>query len=227
MLYQILARILGSIIRLLAWSIKHTYVNSETLEAAKKIHPQGGLIFAVWHQDCISGVLCQENVTSMNVMVSRSKDGDLAAYFCKIFGHTSVRGSSRKGNVDKGGQKALENLVISMKNGRVGAITIDGPKGPKYEVKKGVLKAARDSGVPIITGSPYCTNIWQLSSWDELKIPKFFSHITTCYGNPIIIPAETTDEELHVYQEMVKESLFDVQKKAREFYFSSRKNSGY
>ena len=141
------------------------------------------------------------------MIVSRSRDGDPVAFLCEHLGHVAVRGSSKKRGVDKGGREAKDEMIERLKAGSPGAITVDGPSGPVFEVKPGVIEMARRAAVPIV---PYVTipaRCWIFNSWDRFRLPKPFSKIHVYYGAPYLVPPETTFEDFARHQAEVGRQL--------------------
>lgn len=171
---------------------------------------RGGYIFAIWHQNLMAGILAQTGYRH-TVIISRSRDGDPVAYLCEKLGHHAVRGSSRKGHADKGGKEAKDEMIERLKAGSPGAVTVDGPSGPIYQPKPGIIEMARLAQVPII---PYATRpdrYWQLKSWDAFRLPKPFARIRVSYGAPIVVPASTTFDEFPSYQQKIRDALMDLE----------------
>ena len=107
-------------------------------------YPKEPCIFALWHaHQC--GLYSLEGKSKTNVMISRSKDGEIIARAAEIMGLKTVRGS-----ITRGGASATLELVNRIKKGDNGAITIVGPKGPNRVVKKGIIGITRMTGVPIV-----------------------------------------------------------------------------
>lgn len=79
------------------------------------------------------------------VLISRHRDGELIARVMDYFRLGTIRGSYRKGMVS-----SLREIVHDLKAGFDVAITPDGPKGPRYEVKQGIVELARLTGKAII-----------------------------------------------------------------------------
>ena len=74
------------------------------------------------------------------VMISASRDGELIARTMDYFGIDSVRGSSTRGG------RAAFREMLQLANQPVDlVITPDGPKGPRHQVKEGVVQLARIS----------------------------------------------------------------------------------
>lgn len=79
------------------------------------------------------------------VIISRHRDGEFIARVIRYFNLGSIRGSYRKGGIS-----TSREILRSLKEGYDIAITPDGPKGPRYVVKKGILEIAKLSGKPIL-----------------------------------------------------------------------------
>lgn len=93
-------------------------------------YPEEPCIFALWHaHQC--GLYSLKGRNKTNVMISRSKDGEIIARAAEIMGLKTVRGS-----ITRGGASATLELIDRIKAGDNGAITVDGPKGPNRVVKK-------------------------------------------------------------------------------------------
>jgi len=73
-------------------------------------------------------------------------------------------------------------------------MTPDGPRGPRYRVKPGIVLAAKLSGARIIPLTWAVSRFWQTSTWDKLIIPKPFSKIHFAFGEPLEISAESEKE---------------------------------
>ncbi|OPY70213.1 MAG: hypothetical protein A4E63_01726 [Syntrophorhabdus sp. PtaU1.Bin050] len=79
------------------------------------------------------------------VLISRHRDGELIARVMGYFRIGSIRGSYRKGTVS-----SLREIMTDLKNGFDVAITPDGPKGPRYQIKDGIVELARLTGKAIV-----------------------------------------------------------------------------
>jgi lysophospholipid acyltransferase (LPLAT)-like uncharacterized protein len=162
---------------------RYRVVNKEVVEKLKSTG-NGGYILSVWHQYVLSTTMGQNRFQHVCI-VSRSKDADPVAFTVKRYGHICVRGSSRKGNKDKGGKEAKETMIEHLSKGIPGAITVDGPKGPAREVKPGVVDMAKKSKSPILPYSCVPESFWEFKSWDRFRLPKPFSRLVVKFGEPI------------------------------------------
>lgn len=165
-----------------------------------------GYILAVWHENVFASILAQSGNPHV-VIVSRSSDGDIIADLCTSLGHMACRGSSRSGKRDKGGKEAKELMVDHLRSGLAGAVTVDGPRGPRHEVKPGIIDMARQTGLPIIPYAAFPSRCWIFNSWDRFRLPKPFARIDVHYGEPIRVPADTAFDDFSAYQQQVTEGL--------------------
>lgn len=198
MIKYLLLRLVHALVRLLARSYRFETVGPRP--------PVGGYVLAIWHQNLFSGILAQTGHPHV-VIVSRSRDGDPVAFLCQRLGHQVVRGSSKKRDKCKGGKEAKDEMIELLKGGLPGAVTVDGPLGPAFEVKPGIIEMARLSGVPIV---PYATTAdrrWSFNSWDAFRLPKPFARIKIRYGAPIQVPMATQFSEFETYQQRVARAL--------------------
>jgi lysophospholipid acyltransferase (LPLAT)-like uncharacterized protein len=95
------------------------------------------------------------------------------------------------------------------------ALTPDGPKGPRRQVKSGVVELARRSGMPIVPVAFAAARARTLRrSWDQFFIPAPGSPAAYVWGEPIRVPANTDRRELLKYQERLAEELDALTAKA-------------
>ena len=173
-------------------------------------------LFAMWHhqQCCIYGF---PNKGNTNVLVSRSKDGQVVASAIeRAFGFKTIRGSKGK----QGAVEATMQMIEALKNGESGAIMVDGPRGPLHVVKNGAIKIAKLSGVPIVPVVWYSPNfnLFKLPSWDRLEMPVLDVRLINLYGEPIYVPADGTDEDDERIRLQVENELMKLLERAPEEY---------
>lgn len=181
--------------------------NIELREKARSLGPHKSFIFALWHEQVISVMTGHAWTEPFLTLASRSKDGDYAAFISQKMGFVSVRGSSRRKSIDKGGKEALQEYISGVSKGISGGMTVDGPRGPRQKCKPGVVLVARDTGSPILPVVAVANRYWEFNSWDRFKIPKPFTKIVMLYGEPISIEAGASNERVDEICEKVTESL--------------------
>ncbi len=150
----------------------------------------GPCIYAHWHGDELI-LIRRYSFLGVAVMASLSKDGSLLSVGLEKLGYFVVRGSSSRGGI--GGLKALADAVRKGKNV---ALAVDGPRGPRYEVKGGVMKLAQLSGRPILplAASAESKVVFE-KSWNQSFFPYPFSRVVVTYGDFFYVPRSLTEEQ--------------------------------
>ena len=207
MIHKLLQYLVWIIVRNLVKSYKFKVIGLENIEKAKVLNPKRSYVFSVWHGQVLSGMSYHAWTEPFLTLSSRSKDGDYAAYVAQKMNFVAIRGSSRKKNKDKGGKEAMMQYIDGLKAGMSAGITVDGPKGPYHECKIGIVVIAAQSGAPILPMICLPNSYWQFNSWDKFKVPKPFTTINILFGEPMLIPAESTPEQLENYRASVTAAM--------------------
>ncbi len=114
-------------------------------------------------------------------MTSLSRDGNLQTAILSKFGYLCIRGSSTRGWLS-----ATRKIAENIKEGRDVAFAVDGPRGPVYQAKPGVIYLAQLTGsviIPISSSARYRKIIPR--SWDNYLLPFPFNRAVVICGNPI------------------------------------------
>ncbi|MCD4828019.1 MAG: lysophospholipid acyltransferase family protein [Candidatus Cloacimonetes bacterium] len=153
----------------------------------RQIEPRFGErhLFISWHRNIIPSAYARRG-EGIAVLISGSKDGQLAAGPVEALGYLPIRGSSTRG-----GGKAMRQIIRASRTRAINMIP-DGPKGPPCVVKDGVVWASYFTGLSIVPIAVEVDRTWRLNTWDRMLIPKPFARITLRYGEPI--PAPSKDE---------------------------------
>ena len=140
------------------------------------------------------------------VMISQSRDGERIARTVEQVGFRPVRGSS-----SRGGMRALLQAVRLLNGPVVCCHIVDGPRGPRGEVKPGLILMAQRSGAAIIAVLYGVDRKWVArKSWDRMQIPKPFGRVIARYLPPRDVPRELTPEaaealRIELEQELARE----------------------
>lgn len=147
----------------------------------------GRVIVAVWHQRFLPALAYVTKFRNFEplVMISQSKDGELAARLAERLGLVPVRGSSTRG-----GETALVAVLKALKKNPAVIHIVDGPQGPKGIVKPGLISMAQISGAVILPVFVSADRAWIMGSWDRFLVPKPFSKVTIEWGPPLFVPQE-------------------------------------
>lgn len=195
-----------ALIRLLHASCRYR-IHGEAHLPAVNDGRRGGFIMAFWHQNLVATILGESGRRNFCTMISRSRDGDIISYVVEHLGHRPARGSTAKRGRDKGGMEAHDALIADIRAGYPGAVTVDGPTGPLYKVKAGVVSVAEHAGVPVVPYFAVATRYWALPSWDRLRIPWPFSTIHVYYGEPVAILPNQPRAEYVQARRRIKDAL--------------------
>lgn len=166
----------GPAIRLLARSWRVRTVHEERwrpLYEARRPH-----VFLLWHEVLLP-LLWQHRGQGIAIVVSEAREGQYLTDLAASLGYGAVRGSSTRG-----GARALLGAVRELREGRSVAFTPDGPRGPRRELKPGVVAAAQRGGGVIVPLHAEADRAWRLHSWDRFLIPKPAARVTVTYGRP-------------------------------------------
>jgi lysophospholipid acyltransferase (LPLAT)-like uncharacterized protein len=159
------------------------------------------LVISFWHA-CIIPATYAYRKLGIRVMSSNSYDGEYMGRIIRRFGFVAVKGSSSRNAV-----RALLGLRRALKDGWSVAFSIDGPRGPRYQVKPGPVTLGRSTGAPLSTFHIAAEKAWVLHTWDHLIIPKPFSRVMLRMGKLIHIPHNATDADLDRYQSDLQSTL--------------------
>lgn len=150
-------------------------------------------------------------------MASRSKDGEIIARIMKLFGLQSARGSSRRG-----GKEALEEMIDVINRTQVpGGLVADAPRGPFGVAKIGIIKLAKETGLPLIPIMSWAKRKILFGSWDKTLLPLPFTKMVFFYEPPIFLPRDATNEQMEKIRSELTDQLNRMHREARE-YFSDR-----
>ena len=203
MLSAIAPYFLAPIYRLLArtWRIQELgpapvlaqHVNTQSLAPC---------VFAHWHGDelVLIGYYARRNLA---VLSSLSKDGSIMAKTLQLLGYQVFRGSS-----SRGGARGLIGLIKAVKEGSQAALAVDGPKGPIYEVKPGIVELAGRTGAPVIPVRTRCDRAWVFRrAWNKCYLPKPFARVVVEYSDSIKVPPVHSENALEENCFLIQQSL--------------------
>jgi len=171
-------------------------------------------LYAHWHGDEL--LLVGSAIgRRMVIMVSRSKDGELMRRLAQWLGFHVVRGSSTRGGA--GGLKGMIDAVIKEKYDA--SVAVDGPRGPIYKVKPGVLKLAQQTGCPIIPAASAASrrHIFK-KAWNRCYLPLPFSKCVVVYGEPIEVPSGITDAQFEALRLTVEGAMLSLKIEAEAYF---------
>ncbi len=194
--------LLRPLLRLLQASLRIQYVGDEDLRARWARGER--VVLSFWH----NRLLMLPIVTTgqpVCIMVSQHRDGELGTGLLNAWGVATVRGSATRGAV--GG---FLRLVDAFRHGNNLAVIPDGPRGPRYVAKPGVIHLAKAVEAPIYPMAYAADRVRQLRSWDRLIIPLPFAHVVVAVGAPLTVPVGASAEELTALRAELEHRLVEV-----------------
>lgn len=199
--FAIIARLGSWITKSLMATCRITVVNPEMEEKYLKSGKQ--LLMATWHRSSICGVAYLGKYNPA-IMASLSKDGEIVSRYERNLGCVPIRGSS-----SRGGMAAQRGMLRFMKDGGLVAANVaDGPQGPRYVAKAGMISLAQLTGVPLAPAMWSAHPSWVLKkSWDLSIIPKPFAKCIVIYGKEIKVPRRLTPEQVEAYRLELEQEL--------------------
>jgi lysophospholipid acyltransferase (LPLAT)-like uncharacterized protein len=142
-------------------------------------------IYALLHAHQLAALFVNDD-RRMAAMVSRSTDGDLLAPSLILRRVTPVRGSSRSRGRDKGGREAWKELAEHVRRGIPALFAVDGPRGPRNYVHRGVADLAFETDAPVLPVMVLPSRRWVLTrAWDRFQVPKPLCVIRLIFGSPL------------------------------------------
>jgi lysophospholipid acyltransferase (LPLAT)-like uncharacterized protein len=139
-------------------------------------------IYSFWHEGLLAPLATKPKI---RVLISQHTDGELIAQICERLGIGVFRGSTARG----GCQALLEMIRAAGSDTHLG-ITPDGPRGPRRELKSGVVMIASQSGLKVVPTGIGFVRAHRFQSWDRFALPLPFSTMVGVVGNPIFVPAD-------------------------------------
>lgn len=163
-------------------------------------------VFAALHAHQVAAMVSADPGTG--AMVSRSDDGQIIVPALRANGHVPVRGSS--GKADKGGATALKALIEYLGVGTPVILAVDGPRGPRGTVHKGIGVLARKSGAGVLPVLVITNRRFILKkAWDRLQIPLPFGTIDAYFVEPLY---QRKGEKLEGFAQRIEEQLADLER---------------
>lgn len=204
--FSLVSRLSAGAISLLGGTLTIRMIGEEYLERAR----EGGrkVLYAFWHEGLLVATYAFRR-QGIQVLVSQHRDGEMIARAIERMGYGTIRGSSTRG-----GTRALFRMASAGAAGDDLGVTVDGPRGPRLQVKPGTLFIAGRSGLPIVPFAVASHKPWELSSWDRFMVPRPFSTAAIAFGEPLEVPADTAVERLEPYRIALQQRLLEARETA-------------
>ncbi len=199
-------KILTTAFCLWARTLRYSRVNFEPVQEARS---KGPVIFAIWHDELFAPCYLhrQEGIVAV---VSASKDGEILAQVMARLGFLLARGSS-----SRNGLQAVRQVQQVIRESRADAVlTVDGPRGPRHEVKEGAVYIAAKSKMPIVPVRIFSHPVKKFrKSWDKFQLPLPCARCVVHYGQPYTLDQEKINSRfLDQESKRLQNSLHELHK---------------
>jgi lysophospholipid acyltransferase (LPLAT)-like uncharacterized protein len=166
-------------------------------------------LYAFWHEGLLAPLATSIKV---RVLISQHTDGEVIAQICERLGVGVIRGSTARG-----GCQALLAMIRDQDGSTHLAITPDGPRGPRRELKPGVVMVASQTGLTIVPVGIGFVRAWRFSSWDRFAIPCPGSTMVGVVGSPIAIPSCLDRTAMKQYVQFVERQMSELTTAAEDW----------
>lgn len=185
--------VIGRVLWLMLRTCRVTELNPEVWDMYYRPGQNG--ILLTWHR---AAIFCLAHFGGYHpaVMISRSNDGELLARFLRAMGGVPVRGSS-----SGGGMAGLREMARYLGQGqrRYAATVADGPRGPRYVAKEGLIRLSCHTRLPLSPLMWSGGKCWCLkNTWDKTVFPKPFSRVVVAFGPPRCYLPQLAKEDIEL-----------------------------
>jgi lysophospholipid acyltransferase (LPLAT)-like uncharacterized protein len=193
---------LSASLRLLTWTWRWRVVGGEQLFATWE---RGGQVIATfWHNRLLAMPLLADRAP-VCVIVSHHRDGEIASRALRGWGVHVVRGSASRGAIS-----GFRRMADAYRRGDSIAVLPDGPRGPIYRVKPGVIRLAKATGAPIFPLSYVASRCVRLRSWDRLIVPLPFARVEIRVGPALEVPRDADRDGLEDCRQRLEQRLNEL-----------------
>lgn len=178
-----------------------------------RLNRKESFLYSHWHGD-IPLLVCKFGFSHLCTMASFSRDGEVIANFLRMLRYRVIRGTSRRGV-----RKALQDMRQAFSEGWDLILAVDGPKGPRHEVKLGVVYLASKGKmkiIPAVANAKYKFVFHK--SWDKAWVPFPFSPAVIIVGNPIAVDGGETEEGLQLKRQELQQTFDILNEKASKYF---------
>jgi lysophospholipid acyltransferase (LPLAT)-like uncharacterized protein len=162
------------------------------------------VLLCTWHQQFFAAIRHFQTYRchKPGLMISQSKDGEIIASVALRTGWDPVRGSS-----SRGGLTAMRHLIDKLRQTRLAAHVVDGPRGPAGVIKNGLIRIAQAADAVIVPFYVSADRAWYFKSWDRFMLPKPFSRVRLRFDDMIRLSADPEDEAQFESQRVLVEKI--------------------
>ena len=132
-------------------------------------------------------------------LISPSRDGEMLSILSRKIGILPVRGSTGHFSPRTG-----KDILKYLREGYNLIVIPDGPRGPKYKIKDGLLRMSIITETPVLPLNLQISNYFSFHSWDRFMFPLPF-----CMGKAVI------SQPIFIEERNLKKEKKELEKKLR------------
>jgi lysophospholipid acyltransferase (LPLAT)-like uncharacterized protein len=166
-------------------------------------------LYAFWHEGLLAPLATKPKI---RVLISQHTDGEVISQICQRLGIGVIRGSTARG-----GCQALLEMIRNQDESTHLGITPDGPRGPRRQLKAGVVMIASQTGLAVVPAGIGFVRAWRFASWDRFALPCPGSTMLGVIGDPISIPRDLDRTAIHHWVQHVESELFRLTELAEDW----------
>jgi len=180
------------------------------IQGADKISENENYIYVFWHQKLFFPTVGFKDIKKKGALVSPSKDGEILTAILEKYGYDVIRGSSNDRNI-----QSLIQMIKKLRQGHNLGLAADGPQGPIFRIKPGIIYMAMKTGKKIVPiGGAFKHKYVFQKAWDRFHFPYPFTRAAVVLGDPLTVPPDADMEE---YSELINQKINKVNEKAEAF----------
>lgn len=164
------------------------------VEARQSHHP---LLWTFWHGQAMPFMSYSDHILdgqTFSVITVGDERGDTLTTLGDRIGAEVYPVDMKGGSFASG--RALLNVIKAMKTGKQSLIAPDGPDGPAYVPKQGLLYLARKAHAVILPTGIWTYQAYLVRRWDSYQVPFPFAKINVVIGKPIFVEPGNNNELL-------------------------------
>lgn len=178
----LLAKLIKKLLALLFWTCR---IQIKGVEQFCEYIAKEKTILMLWHNQIALVPFILFKYTPPKIqftaLVSASRDGDILS---------NIIHSYKNGNTLRvphlGRYQALKNIIRHVEERQsIMIITPDGPRGPIYKIKPGIVVAALETQAYIFSLNWEADRYWEFKTWDRFRLPKPFSKLEITFSDPV------------------------------------------
>lgn len=200
------------LLKLLVQALWSTYrielcTGKETVDTL--VRSEQAYVPCYWHRDIL---VCLMTIKSWvgrgfnaGVIISPSVDGEVPSSIARGWGFKVIRGSATRT-----GTLAMRNMHSVMSSGTSVITAADGPVGPAYYFKSGVVMTSKIGKAPLVPIGCAADRAWYLRRWDDFMIPKPFARVAVAVGTPHSVGSGLSKEGLEAERQALQDAVNDL-----------------